>query len=146
MKEIKQLLKITNSLRKKYGKNFTLDGKLVGDIGEVLAKEKYGLKLYAENEPTHDGEEKATGKKVQIKSSFKNNSYFPHHPIPEYFLSLNILENGELEELFNGPGQYILEHYIIARGLKKQKEYSLAKSVLHKLNKKVPLNEKIREV
>lgn len=48
MKEIKQLLSITKLLKDNplnHGRTFTLDGKLVGDIGEVLASEKYGLEL-----------------------------------------------------------------------------------------------------
>jgi len=36
MKEIKQLLEITQRLREQYKRGFTLDGKLVGDIGNVL--------------------------------------------------------------------------------------------------------------
>jgi len=146
MKEIKQLLKITDKLRKEYGRNFTLDGKLVGDIGEVLAKEKYGLILYDENEPIHDGKEIDTERKVQIKSSFKNYSYFPYAEVPDYFLSLNITADGELEELFNGPGQYIVEHYIIARNLTAYNKtyYTLSKGVLQKLNKKVPEEDKIK--
>lgn len=150
MEEIKQLLTITKSLKEKYGKNFSLDGKLVGDIGEILAAEKYGLKLYSENYAIHDGEEIATGRKVQIKATFKNYSYFPHGEtnVPQYFLSVNILENGDLEELFNGPGSYIVEHYLIARGLKPYKEtfYTLSKGVLQKLNKDVPESEKIQKV
>ena len=54
MKEIKQLLEITGRLKKQYGRNFTLDGRLVGDIGEVLTAEKYGLELLSENTHIHD--------------------------------------------------------------------------------------------
>lgn len=151
MEEINQLLEITNKLRlkyKKFGKNFTLDGKLVGDIGEVLAAEKYGLTLYPENTVVYDGIELATGREVQIKSSFKNYSYFPYGETPEYFLSLNILENGDLEELFNGPGQYIVDHYIKARGLKdyRRSYYTLSKGVLVELNKQVPTEDKIKPI
>jgi len=153
MKEINQLLKITQSLRDRYShlnKKFTLDGKLVGDIGEVLAAEKYGLTLYGENEPVYDGEEIATTRKVQIKSSFKNYSYFPYgkEKLPDYFLSINISEDGEIEELFNGPGQFIEDHYIIKRGLKAYNKtyYTLSKGVLQKLNKEVPEKDKIKEV
>lgn len=149
MKEIEQLLKITNKLKERYqhlGKNFTLDGKLVGDIGEVLASEKYGLELYSENAIIHDGKERATGREVQIKSSFKNYSYFPYAHVPDYFLSLNILPNGDLEELFNGPGQFIVEHYIKARHLKAYNKtwYTLSKGVLLRLNNEVPLKDKIK--
>lgn len=149
MKEIKHLLEITKKLRdnpKYQGRKFSLDGKLVGDIGEVLVAEKYGIKLFPENAFIHDGEEIATGRKVQIKSSFKGYCYFPHSPIPDYFLSVNILENGELEELFNGPGQYIVDYYIKERELKKQKEYTLSKKKLKELNLKVPEKYKIKTI
>lgn len=150
MQEILQLLAITKQLRSQYGRNFSLDGRLVGDIGEVLAAEKYGIKLYPENTPIHDGFEKATGRKVQIKASFRNYSYFPYCPtkLPEYFLSINILENGEVEELFNGPGHFIVEHYIQFRNLKHYKEtyYTLSKGILRELNKKVPESDKIKIV
>ena len=154
MKEINELLDITKKLRttyKKYDKQFTLDGKLVGDIGEVLAAEKYGLKLYGENEQIHDGEEIKTGRKVQIKSSFKGYCYFPYDHVPEYFLSLKIEDNGELIEQFNGPGAFIKKHYIEARGLKHYKKsyYTLSKGVLKELNerlKKEAPSQRIQEV
>ena len=153
MQEIQQLLAITKLLRdnpKHQGRKFSLDGKLVGDIGEVLAAEKYGLELLSENAYKHDAKEIATGRMVQIKASFKNNSYFPfgEDKIPDYFLSINILENGDIEELFNGPGQFILEHYINKQGLKHYKEtyYTLSKGVLKKLNMLVQEEEKIKIV
>lgn len=150
MLEIKQLLEITQKLRTQYQRSFSLDGRLVGDIGEVLVAEKYGLELYSENTAVHDGFEKATGRKVQIKASFKNYSYFPYgdNKLPDYFLSVNITENGELEELFNGPGHFIVEHYIKARGLKHYNEtfYTLSKGILKELNKRVLIEEKIKFV
>jgi hypothetical protein len=150
MQEIKQLLEITQKLRNQHQRSFSLDGRLVGDIGEVLAAEKYGLELYTENTAIYDGFEKATGRKVQIKASFKNYSYFPFgaDKIPDYFLSINILENGELEELYNGPGSFIVEHYIQKRNLKHYKEtfYTLSKGILRSLNKEVPVQDKIQEI
>lgn len=154
MQEIQQLLAITKQLRdnpKHQGRKFSLDGKLVGDIGEVLAAEHYGLTLYGENTPVYDGYvTEDESKKVQIKASFKGNSYFPYgeDKIPDYFLAINILENGELEELFNGPGKYVFEHYIIKRNLKHYKEtyYTLSKGVLKELNGLVDESEKIKKV
>jgi hypothetical protein len=148
MQEIKQLLSITKTLKEKYNRSFSLDGRLVGDIGEVLAAEKYGLELLNENAFKHDAKEIATGRMVQIKASFKNNSYFPfgEDKIPDYFLSINILENGDIEELFNGPGTYIVEHYIKPRKLKHYKNtyYTLSKGVLRELNKEVLEKDKIK--
>jgi hypothetical protein len=148
MQEIKQLLSITKTLKEKYNRSFSLDGRLVGDIGEVLAAEKYGLELLSENAFKHDAKEIATGRMVQIKASFKNNSYFPfgEDKILDYFLSINILENGDIEELFNGPGTYIIEHYIKPRKLKHYKNtyYTLSKGVLRELNKEVLEKDKIK--
>lgn len=150
MKEINELLAITKRLRttyKKYGKQFTLDGKLVGDIGEVLAAEKYGLDLLGENEPLHDAKEIATGRMVQIKSTFKGYSYFPYDKVPEYFLSLKLENDGTISELFNGPGEFIKKQYIEARGLKPYKNsyYTLSKGVLMQLNNQVNEKDKIAE-
>lgn len=151
MQEIKQLLAITKQLRdnpKHQGRKFSLDGKLVGDIGEVLAATKYGLELLDENAFRHDAKEIATGRMVQIKASFNNNSYFPfgENKLPDYFLSINILENGDIEELYNGPGHFIVEHYIDKHNLKHYKEtfYTLSKGKLKELNKLVPKEEKIK--
>lgn len=137
MEEIKELLAITQKLREKYihlNKQFSLDGKLVGDIGEVLAAEKYGLKLLEENAVIYDAEEISTGRMVQIKSSFKGNSYFPFgdDKKPDYFLSIVIDEEGEITELFNGPGQFIVDHYIKARNLQPYKNhyYTLYRGIL----------------
>jgi len=153
MQEIKELLAITKKLKDKYihlNKQFSLDGKLVGDIGEVLVAEKYGIQLYEENKAVYDGFEIATGRKVQIKASFKNYSYFPYgvDKLPDYFLSVNILEDGELEELYNGPGSYLMEHYISKNNLKHYKEtfYTLSKGRLKALNALVPTEEKIKQI
>lgn len=146
MEEIKQLLEITNSLRKQYGKAFSLDGKLVGDIGEVLVAEKYGLDLLPENTQIHDAIEKGTGRKVQIKASFKNNCYFPAKHTPDYFISVNIKDNGEIDELFSGPGEFLRKNYVEKRGLKvHNNQYNFSKGVLSQLNEEVHENEKIKE-
>lgn len=152
MEEIKELLAITKKLREKYvhlNKTFSLDGKLVGDIGEVLAAEKYGIALYPENTPVHDGYEVATGKKVQIKATFVGGSYFPSQPdkMPDYFLSVFINEDGSLEEQYNGPSQFLINEYIIPNGLKGDKTgYILAKGKLKEVNDRVHPDEKIKEV
>jgi hypothetical protein len=149
MKEIKELLAITKKLKDKYPeKGFTLDGKLVGDIGEVLVAEKYGLELLPENTPIHDAKEKSTGRLIQIKSSFKKNCYLPGHAVPEFFIGININTDGSFEELFNGPGEYLIEHYVKARNIKLSRDnfYGLSYGVLLKLNKEVPVHLKIKTV
>ena len=149
MKEIKQLLNITKKLNTKYGRNFTLDGRLVGDIGEVLTAEKYGLTLYPENTPIHDAFViKEPQKEVQIKCSFKGNFQFPYDEVPEYYLCSIINEDGSLEEVFNGKGQYVVDNYIKVRKLKgyKNSYYTLSKNILNSLNKEYDNKDKIAEL
>ncbi|MGV2842200.1 DUF6998 domain-containing protein, partial [Vibrio cyclitrophicus] len=41
------MLKIVEALQKQYSqKKFTLDGRLVGDLGEILVEKDYDLELY----------------------------------------------------------------------------------------------------
>ena len=48
---------------------FTIDGRLVGDPGEVIAALEYDLVLHATSQPTHDANS-ADGRLVQIKATF----------------------------------------------------------------------------
>ena len=53
--KIKELYKITNELERAYpGRKFTIEGHLVGSIGEVVVAERYGLKLLPNSTETHD--------------------------------------------------------------------------------------------
>lgn len=145
MQEIKQLLDITKKLREQYNRSFSLDGKLVGDIGEVLASKKYAIKLYDDkNVKDYDGEEEGTGRKVQIKASFHNNCYFPSKVIPDYFLAVNIGEDGSLDEIYNGTGQFIWDNYITKNDLKDHTGYVLSTNKLREMNKEVPVEDKIK--
>ncbi len=50
---------------------FTIDGRLVGDIGEVIGALEYDLQLDQVSRPTHDATT-PDGRNVQIKATFKN--------------------------------------------------------------------------
>ena len=54
---------------------FTIDGRLVGDIGEVIAALEYDLVLHETSQPTHDADT-ADGRHVQIKATFKESLTF----------------------------------------------------------------------
>ncbi|MBL7789864.1 MAG: hypothetical protein JNL75_08575 [Chitinophagales bacterium] len=147
MKEIKQLLDITKSLKEKYNRGFTLDGKLVGDIGEVLVAKKYGIELYPENSKLHDGFEISTGKKIQIKATFKGSSYFKANLIPDYFIVVLIKESGEIVELYNGTGQFVMENLVTKRKWNsKHEEYSIERKDLEMLNNDPKNSDKIQMV
>lgn len=102
---IKQLMRIVNDLEKDFpGRRFTLDGHLVGSIGEVIAASCYDVKLSKLGEKTHDGV--VDSKKVQIKITQQNNIMISSKPEHLLVLYLNN-ESGEVYEVYNGPGDLV---------------------------------------
>ena len=130
---IKQLKKALPS------KEFTIDGRLVGDIGEALVQRDYDVKLYDGLVKDYDGET-STGQKVQIKATFKDNLTFKK--VPDYYLGIKIDENGSYEEIFNGPGELIAEKYDHRSGFGKQL-LAFPVSSLKELSSKVSSKQKI---
>jgi hypothetical protein len=88
---------------------FTIDGRLVGDIGEVIAALDYDVVLDEVGRPDHDGTT-SDGRRVQVKATFKNQLTFKS--IPEYYLGFKLFPDGRHEEVFNGPGQIIYDRYV----------------------------------
>ncbi len=105
---VKQLHNIVKELRDTYPiRKFTLDGRLVGDIGEIWAKENYAIKLYPKQQKRYDAETIEQGAKVQIKATMKNSLTFPVD-VPELYLGIKIdPDEGKFEVRFNGPGKII---------------------------------------
>ena len=54
---------------------FTIDGRLVGDIGEVIAELEYDLTLDEVSVRDHDAQMR-NGRRVQIKATFKDSLTF----------------------------------------------------------------------
>ncbi len=101
-KKVQQLIGIVNELEKDFpGRHFTLDGHRVGSIGEVMASYHYGIELYLASAKDHDGE--INGKKVQIKITQQNNIVI--HQEPDYLIALYLNKNGNVYEIYNGPGK-----------------------------------------
>ena len=95
---IEELYQIVARLESMYpGRKFTLDGPLVGSIGEVIAKERYGLELLPSSSERHDAVAK-DGRMVQIKATQINSE-------PEYLIVLKLDKRGQAEEIYNGPGK-----------------------------------------
>ena len=64
--KIQELIKIVSDLETVFpGRHFTIDGHLVGSIGEVMAAYYYGIDLYDASAKRHDGV--VDGRQVQIK-------------------------------------------------------------------------------
>lgn len=88
------------------GRHFTLDGHLVGSLGEVYAAERYGLELFTASAECHDATT-ADGKLVQIKATQRDRIALSD--CPHYLIVLKIDKVGHFEEVYNGPGKPVWE-------------------------------------
>ncbi len=150
--EFALLFDTVRSLKERYShhkKKFTLDGKLVGDIGEVLVAENYGLTLYDNNTHTHDGY--VTGfeeKKVQIKAYFKEYFYFTKNSDqkPKYFIAVQLNEDGTFEEVYNGTGQLLFNRLLLHLPKNRKHNYRLSIKKLRELNKSEENSDRIMKI
>ena len=134
---VRKLLEIVDALHRRYPKKkFTLDGRLVGDLGEVLVEQNYELTLFDGQEKHHDAITH-DGRKVQIKTTMKNSLTFPCDHTPEFYLGIKVSSDGTFEEIFNGTGE------LAGRSIQNRKPtrtnlHSISLSALRALNKDVP--------
>lgn len=106
--KIIELLSIVGELEATFeGRLFTLDGHLVGSIGEVMAVYYYGIALYPPSAPTHDGIA-PDGREVQIKITQQDRIVINEEPSYLIVLHLN-RKTGEISEIYNGPGKEVWE-------------------------------------
>lgn len=134
-----ELLGIVCQMQRDYPKRkFTLDGRLVGDIGEILAEQIYDLELLDELQQRHDAI--SSGRYIQIKTTMKKTLGFGD--IPDFYLGIRVDEHGAVEELFNGPGA-ILSEAIKHRKRPKNYLYNISINQLRELNKTVHPAERI---
>ena len=136
---LKQLQAIVTDLQHSYPKKrFTLDGRLVGDLGEVLAESVYDIKLFTGLEKHYDAIS-SDGRLVQIKTTLKDSLTFPCDHIPDYYLGIKIHPDGSCQEIFNGPGE--IAHELVKN--RKQTKTNLHSITIESLLRQ---NETVREV
>jgi hypothetical protein len=139
---IADLLAIVERLRAAYPKkSFTLDGRLVGDLGEALAERHYDLEVFKGQQPHHDARA-ADGRLVQIKATMKDKLSFPADHVPDYYLGIRISSDGTIEEVFNGPGS-LAAKAAANRVLTKNSLHMLTLSALRTLNATVSDDDRI---
>jgi hypothetical protein len=130
------LLGVVAQLQKAYPKKrFTLDGRLLGDIGEVLVEQHYEVILLDTLSRHHDARS-ADGRMVQIKATMQDALTFPAYHVPDHYLGIKISPEGAIEEVFNGPGE-IAAQAIAHRAIPKTGLHSISLSILRGLDKKV---------
>ena len=111
---IRELIVARNSVRDHYASSalsFTLDGNLVGDLGEALAADIFGLKLVARNGTGIDGHA-PDGRSVQVKASGTNRgpAFRMVDTRADHLLFFHLdMDQCTAKLLFNGP-----EHIALA--------------------------------
>ena len=139
--KIKQLYKITNELEQTYpGRKFTVDGHLVGSIGEVIVAEHYGLSLLPNSTKTHDAVSKE-GKQVQIKATQVKGIAISSEP--DYLIVIRILPDGSWEEIYNGPGRAVWDN---AGKIQKNGQRPISLSKLRNLMGSIDIKDKIAQI
>ena len=104
--KVQKLIDIVNELEHDFpGRRFTLDGHLIGSIGEVMAAYYYDIDLAKPSNKLHDGTVEIQGAKheVQIKITQQNNIMICGEP--DYLLVLYLTKTGDVYEVYNGPGE-----------------------------------------
>jgi len=152
--QLAHLVRARNAVRDHYTKaltaqgcdvelNFTLDGNLVGDIGEAVAVEMFGVELTnSRSSEGIDGYLPIGGKSVQVKATGtgRGPAFRATRMKADYLLFFELdFEKCTGEVVFNGP-----EHYARAK-LPKDFEYqrSLSRTQIREAAKLVPLGEQI---
>jgi uncharacterized protein DUF6998 len=106
-----------------------------------LVAESYNLELFEGLMKHHDGKT-PEGKQVQIKATMKSSLTFPVDHVPNYYLGIQIHQDGTFTEIFNGPGS-IAVAVIEGRKPTKNNQHSIPIAALKKLNVKVKPSEQI---
>ena len=141
--QIRQLFKISTDLELAFpGRKFTLDGHLVGSIGEVIAAYHYDLELMAIGSPKHDAVSK-NGRLIQIKAT-QGKRTISLRSEPNFLIVLWINSAvGEVQEIYNGPGQSVWEkcYSLASTGTR-----SITITKLRHLNQEVVDDQRIRVI
>lgn len=139
--KIRELYRIIAELEELYpGRKFTLDGHVLGSIGEVYAAERYGLSLLKASSEKHDACS-PDGKMVQIKITQTDRVSI--YSEPDYLIVLKMNSDGNIEEVYNGKGSI---PWNIAGKPQKNGQKSIGLKKLALLNETVPPEDIIQRI
>ncbi len=120
---------------------FTIDGKIVGDIGEAIAQAAFGLEKLRTGSKDHDmrtvDARLVQVKATQLTKACRSVGLGLVKRTFDYLLVLEFDADGNYEVLFNGPGRYVDE----ARAHKASP--SMSRLQLRACQKTVPENERL---
>jgi hypothetical protein len=119
------------------GRRFTLDGHLVGSVGEVIAAAIFDLELLVGSTESHDARA-SDGRLVQIKLT--QSVAIGLRSCPQHLLVLAMNEHGRFSIPYNGPGQPAWE---IAGRPQKNGQRQVTLPRLRRIDQRTPLSAKL---
>jgi len=92
------------------GRHFTVDGHLVGSIGEVLAADRFGLTLSTASTKGVDAFT-ADGRAVEVKATTGTKQIALRGFVPEaeFLLAIQVNPDGSFSVVYNGPAAPVWE-------------------------------------
>ena len=140
---ISRLLDVVDLLQAAHpSKRFSLDGRLVGDIGEILVAAAYEVTLLEGLAKHHDATTTDRRRRVQIKATMQRHLTFPCDHSPDYYLGIVIHRDGSFSEVFNGPGGMVQKALAGRKGTKTNL-HSISISTLLRLQQSVKESARI---
>lgn len=89
---------------------FALDGRLVGDIGELIAAEVFCLDLLGITVKDIDAvTSMGPSRRIQIKATFQNDGLSIKHG-GDYFIGLQLKDDGRFRVIYDGPAKPVLDY------------------------------------
>lgn len=133
---VKTLQGARKALRQSFPEwDFTLDGNLVGDIGEAYAKAHFDLEKIDRGEKAHDFKT-SDNRHVQVKITQKKTMGLGlSDPSFDFFIALHLGEDGDIKVLYNGKGSRVY----VRPGQSPRKSISIG--TLQEMNKLVDKSE-----
>ncbi|EGQ8130975.1 hypothetical protein C4C99_RS07950 [Vibrio parahaemolyticus] len=140
---IRELYRTVSELETMFpGRHFTPDGHMVGSIGECLVADAYGLNLQTASNKSFDATSE-NGLKVEIKATQSKRVAF--RSCPEHAIVIKIDKNGNFEEIYNGSGARVYEHFT-GKSLPSNGQYQISISKLRQLQGLVPNEEVLPKI
>ena len=135
---IQDLFRTVCELESRYpGRKFSIDGHLLGSIGEVIAAEYYGLTLLTNSSERHDAKDRQ-GRLIQIKTTQIDRISISSEP--DYLIVIQITSDGNWSEIYNGTGSRVWNN---AGKMQKNGQRPISIAKLKLLMKSVSDDEKI---
>lgn len=89
---------------------FALDGRLVGDIGELITATLFPLEILGTKSKSVDANTTVTPiRKVQIKATFGDNGLSIKHGA-DHFIGLQLGDTGKFRIIYNGPANPVMSY------------------------------------